>query len=258
MPGGRSRSGRTAASSTTPGTSARPTGELPDGAGERSLQHYDSVSVLTLPGGQRHLERGLHHQQPGPRRCGRCATRPRWDAALARYPLAAHWGEGEPITGVDVDRRHRGPLPPPRRRRAARSRPASCAVGDAWACTNPSLGRGRVDRPAARAARCATCCARSARTDPRSWPARFDERPPRWRRAAVPDDPGLRPPPAGRDRRRRRRHALRDRRPAVARRQGHCSRPAVATPRSPAATSRSWRCSPRPTSCSPRRGCSTG
>src|SRR6476620_10675160 len=104
------------------------------------LQHYDSVSVLTLPGDNgtwsvvfttASRDRHLHTlREPD-----------RWDAALARYPLAAHWRDGEPITGVDVmagleDRHGRlvvdgGPVAT-----------GVVAVGDAWACTNPSLGRG--------------------------------------------------------------------------------------------------------------------
>ena len=63
------------------------------------------------------------------------------DAALARYPLAAHWADGEPISGVDVmagiEDRHR--------RLVVDGEPVATgvvAVGDAWACTNPSLGRG--------------------------------------------------------------------------------------------------------------------
>ena len=39
------------------------TGELP-AARANVLQHYDSVSLLHPAVGQRHLERGLHHQQP--------------------------------------------------------------------------------------------------------------------------------------------------------------------------------------------------
>jgi hypothetical protein len=59
------------------------------------------VSVLTLPGDNgtwsvvlttASRDRQLHAlREPD-----------RWDAALARYPLAAHWRDGEPITGVDV------------------------------------------------------------------------------------------------------------------------------------------------------------
>src|SRR6478672_438092 len=115
------------------------TGELPR-AETNLLQHYDSVSVLTLPGDNgtwsvvfttASRDRHLHTlREPD-----------RWDAALARYPLAAHWRDGEPITGVDVmaglEDRHR--------RLVVDGVPVATgvvAVGDAWACTNPSLGRG--------------------------------------------------------------------------------------------------------------------
>jgi 2-polyprenyl-6-methoxyphenol hydroxylase-like FAD-dependent oxidoreductase len=115
------------------------TGELPRPE-TNMLQHYDSVSVLTLPGDNgtwsvvlttASRDRQLRAlREPG-----------RWDAALARYPLVAHWRDGEPITGVDVmaglEDRHR--------RLVAGGVPVATgvvAVGDAWACTNPSLGRG--------------------------------------------------------------------------------------------------------------------
>jgi 2-polyprenyl-6-methoxyphenol hydroxylase-like FAD-dependent oxidoreductase len=58
-----------------------------------------------------------------------------WDAALVRYPLAAAWRDGEPITGIEVlaglEDRHR-----------SYSATGVVAVGDAAFCTNPSLGRG--------------------------------------------------------------------------------------------------------------------
>ena len=65
------RSGPTAASSTTGGTTAA---RLPAGV-DAMLTHNDSVSLLTLPGGQRHL--GGRHRPParGTGRCGRCGTR---------------------------------------------------------------------------------------------------------------------------------------------------------------------------------------
>ena len=51
-------------------------------------------------------------------------------------PEYAHWLDGEPITGVEpmggVIDRYRTPAPAP----------GIISVGDAWACTNPSLGRG--------------------------------------------------------------------------------------------------------------------
>ena len=104
------------------------------------LQSYDSLSAITLPGdngtwsvvlataSRDHALRGL--REPA-----------RWHAAVARYPLVAHWADGEPISGVDVmagiEDRHR--------RLVVDDRPVATgvvAVGDAWACTNPSLGRG--------------------------------------------------------------------------------------------------------------------
>ena len=65
----------------------------------------------------------------------------RWHAALARYPLAAHWADGEPITGVDV----MAGIEDRYRRLVVDGEPVATgvvAVGDAWACTNPSVGRG--------------------------------------------------------------------------------------------------------------------
>jgi 2-polyprenyl-6-methoxyphenol hydroxylase-like FAD-dependent oxidoreductase len=64
-----------------------------------------------------------------------------WSALLGACPLHAHWMDGEPVTGVMpmggvVDRY---------RRVVVDGRPAVTGVamlGDAWACTNPSQGRG--------------------------------------------------------------------------------------------------------------------
>jgi len=104
------------------------------------LQSYDSLSAITLPGdngtwsvvlataSRDHALRGL--REPA-----------RWHAAVARYPLVAHWADGEPISGIDVmagiEDRHR--------RLVVDGDPVATgvvAVGDAWACTNPSVGRG--------------------------------------------------------------------------------------------------------------------
>lgn len=65
----------------------------------------------------------------------------RFMAVIRACPLHAHWAEGEPITGVlttagVLDRY---------RRFVVDDRPVATgvvAVGDAWACTNPSAGRG--------------------------------------------------------------------------------------------------------------------
>ena len=63
-----------------------------------------------------------------------------WDRAAALYPRLAPWLEGKPL-GTLGHSRHRGPPPAP----VVDGVPAATgvvAVADAWACTNPSLGRG--------------------------------------------------------------------------------------------------------------------
>ncbi len=102
---------------------------------------YGSVSTLTLPadngtwgcvivtvGGDAPL-RGLRDPD-------------RWTAAMRSFPLQAHWVDGEPledgvITMSKIEDR--------RRRWVVDGEPVVTGVapvGDAWACTNPSLGRG--------------------------------------------------------------------------------------------------------------------
>jgi 2-polyprenyl-6-methoxyphenol hydroxylase-like FAD-dependent oxidoreductase len=64
-----------------------------------------------------------------------------WTAVMQACPLHAHWLEGEPISSLEamggVLDRYRRPL--------TDGRPLLTGIallGDAWACTNPSLGRG--------------------------------------------------------------------------------------------------------------------
>jgi 2-polyprenyl-6-methoxyphenol hydroxylase-like FAD-dependent oxidoreductase len=114
-------------------------GALPQGhAG--ILQRYESMSVLTLPADNGTWAVTLVTSSRD--RAMRGLRDPaRWDAALDLYPLAAHWRDGEPTTGVDVlagiEDRYRSFV--------LDGDPVATgvvAVGDAWACTNPSLGRG--------------------------------------------------------------------------------------------------------------------
>jgi len=65
----------------------------------------------------------------------------RWTAAVSACPLHAHWLDGEPITPVDA----MGGVIDRCRRFAVDGQPVATGVApiaDAWACTNPSLGRG--------------------------------------------------------------------------------------------------------------------
>ncbi|MFF4259821.1 alpha/beta fold hydrolase [Streptomyces sp. NPDC001663] len=104
------------------------------------LQHFDSVSALTLPCDSGTWGVGLIASSQD-RRLRALREPGTWDRALALFPTVAHWGDGEPITGVQViagiEDRHR--------RFVIGDRPVATGlltVGDAWACTNPSLGRG--------------------------------------------------------------------------------------------------------------------
>jgi 2-polyprenyl-6-methoxyphenol hydroxylase-like FAD-dependent oxidoreductase len=104
------------------------------------LQHHDSVSLITLPADndtwsvgfvastRDHALRALRHPDT-------------WQAAIGRYPMAADWATGEPLTGVDV----MAGLADRWRAMVVAGEPVATgvvAVGDAACCTNPSLGRG--------------------------------------------------------------------------------------------------------------------
>ncbi|GAA0481147.1 hypothetical protein Ade02nite_56390 [Paractinoplanes deccanensis] len=103
-------------------------------------QQYESVSLLTLPAdnstwsvvviasAKDHALRALRDPAV-------------WTALVSRYPLAAPWIEAAPITGVDVMAGIEDRL----KHYTADGAPVVTGmvpVGDAWACTNPSLGRG--------------------------------------------------------------------------------------------------------------------
>ncbi|MET8153204.1 NAD(P)/FAD-dependent oxidoreductase [Actinoplanes sp. NPDC049668] len=104
------------------------------------LQHYDSLSAITLPGDNGTWSVVLATASRD--KALRCLREPaRWHAAVARYPLVEHWADGEPISGVDV----LAGIEDRYRRLVADGDPVATgvvAVGDAWACTNPSVGRG--------------------------------------------------------------------------------------------------------------------
>ncbi|MEU4291761.1 FAD-dependent oxidoreductase [Kribbella sp. NPDC026596] len=104
------------------------------------LQHFDSLSVLTLPcdndtWGVGFITSARDKEVRGLREPSA------WQAALKLYPTVAHWGDAEPITDVQVI----AGIEDRYRRYVVDGEPVVTglvAVGDAWACTNPSLGRG--------------------------------------------------------------------------------------------------------------------
>jgi len=104
------------------------------------VQPYDSLSVMTLPAdhGTWSVVLVTSARDRALRPLREVGT---WSAVIARYPFAAGWTDAEPITGVDV----MAALEDRSRQYVVDGEPVATgvvAVGDAWACTNPSLGRG--------------------------------------------------------------------------------------------------------------------
>jgi 2-polyprenyl-6-methoxyphenol hydroxylase-like FAD-dependent oxidoreductase len=105
------------------------------------LSHYGTVSILTLPAdngtwgvgivtsGEDKALRGLKDVDA-------------WARAIKLFPLVAHWADAEPIDDkisvmAKIEDRHRSFVVD-----GAPVATGVLAVGDSWACTNPSVGRG--------------------------------------------------------------------------------------------------------------------
>lgn len=104
------------------------------------LQHFGSLSVLTLPaeGGTWGVGLITSSRDDALRSLHRVD---RWDAVARALTPVAHWLDGEPITDVEVMTR----LEDRRRTLCPDGRPlvtGVAPVADAWASTNPTLGRG--------------------------------------------------------------------------------------------------------------------
>ena len=115
-------------------------GRVPPMLGAPSMA-YGTYSTLTLPADNGTWAVGLIASSKDP--ALRALKDPdAWSRVVAATPLIAHWLDGEPITdGVAVmakiEDRHRTFL--------VDDQPVATGVlplADAWACTNPSLGRG--------------------------------------------------------------------------------------------------------------------
>jgi 2-polyprenyl-6-methoxyphenol hydroxylase-like FAD-dependent oxidoreductase len=114
-------------------------GSLPE-ARAVLLQRFESLSILTLPCDNGTWGVGLITSSKDKRLRGLRDTRA-WERALALYPGAAHWADGEPLTDIQVI----AGIEDRYRRFVVDDKPVVTgllAVGDSWACTNPSLGRG--------------------------------------------------------------------------------------------------------------------
>jgi 2-polyprenyl-6-methoxyphenol hydroxylase-like FAD-dependent oxidoreductase len=104
------------------------------------VQHYGSVSTLTLPADNGTWGVGVVTSSKD------AALRSmlevdRWEKVVRSYPMIAHWIDAEPITDVKLMAK----IEDRQRTYVVDGAPVATGVvplADAWACTNPSLGRG--------------------------------------------------------------------------------------------------------------------
>ena len=104
------------------------------------LQPYGSVSVLTLPADSGTWGVGvITNSKDAELRALRDVET--WEKVVHAFPLVAHWIDAEPITDVKVMAK----IEDRQRTYVVDGKPVATGVlplADAWACTNPSLGRG--------------------------------------------------------------------------------------------------------------------
>jgi hypothetical protein len=117
-----------------------PDGQLPVALGP-ALQSYGSISVLLLPGDNGTWAVTLVARS-GDRALLGLKDMARWESVVRTLPTAVHWLDGDPIedrivTIAKIEDRHRDLYPD-----GVPVATGLLAVADAWACTNPSVGRG--------------------------------------------------------------------------------------------------------------------
>ena len=103
------------------------------------LQHYESCQPAHPARRQRPLVGRCHGERQGHRAAACAPTSSVWERIVRSYPLVAHWIDAEPVTGIDVIAKIEDRV---RRFDPATAPTGLVAVGDAAACTNPSIGRG--------------------------------------------------------------------------------------------------------------------
>ncbi len=104
------------------------------------LTHLGTISILTLPGDNGTWSVTLFTAS-GDQPLKNLRDEKRWMSTVRACPLHAHWLDGEPITDVLA----MGGVVDRYRRFVVDGQPVAtglAAVADAWACTNPSAGRG--------------------------------------------------------------------------------------------------------------------
>ncbi len=104
------------------------------------LQPYGSVSVLTLPADNGTWGVGVVACSSDAALRGLMDV-DCWEKVVRSYPMVAHWTDAEPITDIKVMAK----IEDRQRTYVVDGSPVATGVvslADAWACTNPSVGRG--------------------------------------------------------------------------------------------------------------------
>jgi len=104
------------------------------------LQPYGSISILTLPADNGTWGVGVITSSKDAAMRSLLDAQS-WEKVVQSYPLVAHWIDAEPITDVKLMAK----IEDRQRTYVVDGKPVATgvlALADAWACTNPSLGRG--------------------------------------------------------------------------------------------------------------------
>jgi 2-polyprenyl-6-methoxyphenol hydroxylase-like FAD-dependent oxidoreductase len=104
------------------------------------VQHYGSVTTLTLPADSGTWGVGVVTSSRDAALRGMLEA-DCWERVVRSYPMVAHWIDAEPITDVKLMAK----IEDRQRTYVVDGTPVATGVvplADAWACTNPSLGRG--------------------------------------------------------------------------------------------------------------------
>ena len=136
------------------------------------LQPYGSVSILTLPADNGTWGVGViaSSKDAALRSLMDIST---WENVVRSYPMVAHWIDAEPITDITLMAK----IEDRQRTYVVEGVPVATGVvplADAWACTNPSLGRG-ISIGMVHAAALRTMLGEGVLDDPRALALRWHE-----------------------------------------------------------------------------------
>jgi 2-polyprenyl-6-methoxyphenol hydroxylase-like FAD-dependent oxidoreductase len=136
------------------------------------LQPYGSISILTLPADNGTWGVGIiaSSKDPAMRNTMEIDC---WENVVRAYPMVAHWIDAEPITDIKLMAK----IEDRQRTYVVDDVPVATGViplADAWACTNPSLGRG-VSIGIVHAAALRSLLREGSLDDPRALAVRWQE-----------------------------------------------------------------------------------